>query len=94
MGFQRGLPFEPNPRQEDDSTLLYDRTSLAGLESDVRTVSKTGFRHNSHDSVKEFVCPLLLAYFRFNAHDRYEWLTRYRMHTLFRVFVLKKIHAL
>ncbi|AGB33989.1 transposase family protein (plasmid) [Natrinema pellirubrum DSM 15624] len=75
-----------------DSTPLFDRTSLAGLESDVRTVSKTWFRHNSHDSVEEFVCALPLAYFRFSAHDRYEGSTRYQMDTLFRVFVLQECH--
>ena len=76
-----------------DSTPLYDRTSLAGLESDVRIVAETWFDHESHDSVKESVCALPLAYFRFNAHDRYEGSTRYQMDTLFRVFVLKELHG-
>ncbi|MFC6772075.1 transposase, partial [Halorubrum pallidum] len=62
-----------------DSTPLYDRTSLAGLESDVRTISETWFRHESHDSVEQFVCSLPLAYFRFEAHDRYTESTRYEM---------------
>jgi hypothetical protein len=75
------------------STPLYDRTSLAGLESDIRTVSETWFDHESHDSVKEFVCALPLAYFRFSAHDRYAGPTRYQMDTLFRVFVLKELHG-
>ncbi len=48
-----------------NSTPLYDRTSLAGLESDIRTVSETWFDHDSHDSIEEFVCALPLAYFRF-----------------------------
>ncbi len=60
-----------------ESTPLYDRTSLAGLESDVRVVAKTWVEHESHDSVEEFVCALPLAYFRFNAHDRYKRSTRY-----------------
>ena len=76
-----------------DSTPLYDRTSLAGLESDVRIVAETWFDHESHDSVKESVCALPLAYFRFNAHDRYEGSTCYQMDTLFRVFVLKELHG-
>ena len=76
-----------------DSTPLYDRTSLAGLESDVRIVAETLFDHESHDSVTESVCALPLAYFRFNAHDRYEGSTRYQMDTLFRVFVLKELHG-
>ncbi|WP_246988977.1 transposase [Halorientalis marina] len=76
-----------------NSTPLYDRTSLAGLESDIRTVSETWFDHESHDSVKEFVCALPLAYFRFSAHDRYAGPTRYQMDTLFRVFVLKELHG-
>ena len=76
-----------------DSTPLYDRTSLAGFESDIRTVSETWFDHESHDSVKEFVRVLPLAYFRFSAHDRYAWPTRYQMDTLFRVFVLKERHG-
>jgi hypothetical protein len=76
-----------------DSTPLYGRTSLAGLESDIRTVSETWFDHDSHDSIKEFVCVLPVAYFRFSAHDRYAGSTRYRMDTLFRVFVLKELHG-
>ena len=76
-----------------DSTPLYDRTSLAGLESDIRTVSETWFRHDSHDSIEELVCSLPLAYFRFSAYDRYEGSTRYQMDTLFRVFVLKECHG-
>ena len=76
-----------------NSTPLYDRTSLVGLESDIRTVSETWFDHDSHDSVEEFVCALPLAYFRFSAHDRYAGPTRYQMDTLFRVFVLKELHG-
>ncbi|TKX43724.1 transposase [Halorubrum sp. ARQ200] len=76
-----------------DSTSLYDRTSLAGLESDIRVVVETWFDHDSHGSVEEFVCVLPLAYFRFSAHDRYAGPTRYQMDTLFRVFVLKQLHG-
>ena len=75
-----------------DTTPLYDRTSLGGLESDVRTVSEAWFDHESHHSVEEFVCVLPLAYFRFGAHDCYGRSTRYEMATLFRVFVLKELH--
>lgn len=76
-----------------DSTPLYDRTSLAGLESDVRVVAGTWFKHDEHDSIEQFVCSLPLAYFLFNAHDCYAGLTHYGMETLFRVFVLKEIHG-
>ena len=76
-----------------DATPLYDRTSLAGLESDVRTVSKTWFTHDEHDSVDQFVCSLPLAYFLFDAHDRFASSTQYGMETLFRVFVLKALHG-
>jgi len=72
---------------------LYDRTSLAGLESDIRTVSGAWFAHESHDSIEQFVCSLPLAYFRFDPHDRYAKSTRYEMDTLFRIFVLKEIHG-
>ena len=76
-----------------DSTPLYDRTSLAGLESDVQTVSGAWFAHESHDSIEQFVCSLPLAYFRFEPHDSYAKSTRYEMDSLFRVFVLKEIHG-
>jgi len=76
-----------------NSTPLYDRTSLAGLESDIRTVSGTWFAHGMHNSVEEFVCALPLAYFRFSAHDRYVGPTSYRMDTLFRLFVLEEFHG-
>jgi IS4 transposase len=75
------------------STPLYDRTSLAGLESDIRTVSGAWFAHESHDSIEQFVCSLPLAYFRFDPHDCYAKSTRYEMDTLFRIFVLKEIHG-
>ncbi|MFC7143206.1 transposase [Halosimplex aquaticum] len=76
-----------------DATPVYDRSTLAGLESDIRTVSQTWFRHDRHVSVENFVCSLPLAYFVFAAHDRYVGATRYEMDTLFRVFVLKECHG-
>ena len=76
-----------------DSTPLYDRTSLAGLESDVRTISETWFSHESHNSVEKFVCSLPLAYFKFETYDRYAGSTSYEMDTLFRVFMLKELHG-
>lgn len=76
-----------------DSTPLYDRTSLAGLESDVRVVSSVWFTHPDHDSLEQFACSIPLAYFRFEVHDRYGRSTRYEMDTLFRVFVLKELHG-
>ena len=76
-----------------DATPLYDRSSLDGLESDIRIVSQTWFRHDSHGSVENFVCSLPLAYFEFDAHDRYAGSTRYGMDTLFRVFILKECYG-
>ena len=76
-----------------DSTLLYNRTSLAGLEADIRTVSGLWFTHPDHNSVEQFVYELPMAYFRFEAHDCYGGSTRYEMDTLFRVFVLKELHG-
>jgi len=76
-----------------DTTPLYERSSLAGLESDVRTVSQTWFRHDRHESVETFVCLLPLAYFEFRAHDRYAGPTRCKMDTLVRVFILKELHG-
>jgi len=76
-----------------DSTPLYDRSSLAGLESDVRTVSEVWFDHDARTSVELLVCAFPLAYFRFDPHDRYANSTRYEMATLFRVFVLKELHG-
>lgn len=76
-----------------DSSPLYDRSSLAGLKSDVRTVSEIWFGHDEHNSVKQFVWSLPLAYFGFEAHDRYAGSTRYEMDTLFRVFVQKELHG-
>lgn len=76
-----------------ESTPLYDRGSLAGLKSDVRTVADTWFRHDNHSSVEQFVYSIPLDYFRFDAHNRYVGPTRYEMDTLFRVFVLKELHG-
>ena len=76
-----------------DSTPLYDRASPAGLESDVRVVAGTWFKHDEHDSIEQFVCSLPLAYFLFNTHDCYAGSTGYEMETLFRVFLLKELHG-
>ncbi|GAB3421338.1 hypothetical protein GCM10027435_25010 [Haloparvum alkalitolerans] len=76
-----------------DLTPLYDQTSLAGLESDIQIVSEVWFTHHEHDSLEQFICTLPIAYFRFEAHDRYTESTRYEMNTLFRVFVLKELHG-
>jgi IS4 transposase len=76
-----------------ESTPLYDRHSLTGLESDVRTVSEAWFGHDAHTSVEQFVCSLPVAYFQFHTHDRYGGSTRYAMDTLFRVFLLKELHG-
>lgn len=74
-----------------DATPLYEQSSLNGLESDVRIVSQTWFKHDRHESVENFVCALPLAYFEFHAHDRYAGPTRYEMDTFFRVFLLKEL---
>jgi hypothetical protein len=76
-----------------DATPLYERSSLAGLESDIRIVSQTWFRHDRHESVENFVCALPVAYFEFDAHDRYAGSTHYEMDALFRVFLLKECHG-
>ena len=75
------------------ATPLYERSSLNGLESDIRIVSQTWFRHDHHESVETFVSSLPLAYFEFDAHDRYAGSTRYEMDSLFRVFILKECHG-
>jgi len=75
-----------------DSTPLYERSSLDRLESDIRIVSQTWFRHDRHESIENFVCALPLAYFEFDTHDRYAESTHYEMDTLFRVFLLKRAH--
>jgi len=56
-------------------------------------VSEAWFNHDVHTSVELFVCTVPLAYFRFDTHDRYANSTRYEMDTLFRLFVLKKLHG-
>jgi len=76
-----------------DSTPLYDRTSRAGLEEDVRVVADAWFEHEAHDSLEQFVCSLPLAYFRFETHDRYASSAHYEMEMLFRAFLLKEIHG-
>lgn len=43
--------------------------------------------------VENFICSLPLAYFEFDAHDRYAGSTRYKMDTLFHVFILKECHG-
>ena len=42
-----------------------DQSTLAGLESDIRTVAETWFGHDAHHSVEEFVASLPLVYFGF-----------------------------
>jgi hypothetical protein len=82
--------------RELDESILHerdDRHSLAGQESDVRTVSEAWFAHDTHISVEQFVCSLPVAYFQFHTHDRSGGSTRYEMNTLFRVFLLKELHG-
>jgi hypothetical protein len=76
-----------------DSTPLYDQSSLAALEKDVRTVAKVWFDHNSHESVEYFVADLPFAYFDFEAHDCYTGSPDYEMEQLVRAFALKDLHG-
>ena len=45
-----------------DATPLYDRSSLSGVEEDIRTVARVWFDHDTHESVEGFVCCLPLAH--------------------------------
>ena len=74
-------------------TPLYDRSSTGGLAEDVRILAGVWFDHDSHESIKEFVCHWPLAYVEFDAHDRYAGHTRYEMEQLFRVFLIKALHG-
>ena len=76
-----------------ESSPLFDRTSLPGLESDVRLVAEIWFQHDDHDGVDPFVHTVPLAYVQFDAHDRYAGSTSYEMETLFRLFLLKECHG-
>lgn len=76
-----------------DSTPLYDRSSLGGLEEDIRTVVAVWFDHNAHESIEEFVCRLPLAYVEFAPHDFYTSTTQYGMKQLFRVFIIKELNG-
>lgn len=44
------------------STPLYDRSSLCGLNEDIRTVASTWFDHEAHNSVEAFAVHYLLEY--------------------------------
>ena len=76
-----------------DSTPLYDRSSLSGLEEDVRTIARDWFDHDAHESIQGFVCCLPLTYVEFEAYDHYTGTTRYGMVQLVRVFLLKELHG-
>jgi IS4 transposase len=76
-----------------DSTPLYDRSSLAGLEEDIWTVASTWLDHEDHHSVDEFVSHYPVAYVEFGPHDRYSGATQYEMVQLFRLFLLKELHG-
>ena len=76
-----------------ESSPLFDRTSLPGVESDVRLVAETWFQHDDHESVDSFVHTVPLAYVQFDAHDRYAGSTSYEMATLFRLFLLKECYG-
>ncbi|WP_144928126.1 transposase [Halorubrum salsamenti] len=76
-----------------NSTPIYDRNSLTGLQEDIHVVSEVWFAHAEHASVNQFVCSLPLAYFCFDPHDDYTGSTQYEMATLFRVFILKELYG-
>jgi IS4 transposase len=76
-----------------DSTPLYDRSSLGGLEEDIRTVARVWFNHDAHESIEHFVCCLPLTYVQFEPHDSYSGATRYGMEQLVRTFLLKALHG-
>ena len=59
-----------------DSTPLYDRSSLDGLEADIQTVAAAWFDHDAHKSVEECVCNYPLSYVDFRPHDSYSGATR------------------
>ncbi|KOX92431.1 transposase [Haloarcula rubripromontorii] len=76
-----------------NSTPLYDRSSLAGLEEDIRIVASTWFDHQAHHSTDEFVSHYPVAYVEFGPHDQYSGATQYEMAQLFRLFLLKELHG-
>lgn len=76
-----------------DATPLYDRSSLGGLEEDVRTVAKVWFEHDAHESVERFMCCLPLTYVDFEVYDRYTGTTCYGMEQLVQAFLLKELHG-
>jgi hypothetical protein len=76
-----------------DSTPLYDRDSLDGLEEDIRTIAEVWFDHDAHESVEWFVSDLPLSYFNFQPYDRYSGSTRYEISRLVRAFLLKELHS-
>lgn len=51
-----------------DSTPLYNRSSLGGLEEDIRAVTSVWFDHEAHDSLNECICSVPLAYVGFRSH--------------------------
>ncbi|QLC35508.1 transposase (plasmid) [Halarchaeum sp. CBA1220] len=85
------LPYSEWPNY--DSTPLYDRSSLAAVEEDVRIVASVWFEHDAHESVDEFACQFPLAYLEVTPHDCYSSTTQYEMEQLFRVFLLKELHG-
>ena len=66
-----------------ESSLLFDRTSLPELESDVRLVAETWSDQDEHEVVESFVHAVPLAYVQFDVHDRYAGSTSYEMEILY-----------
>lgn len=71
-----------------ESTPLYDRGSLGGLEEDIRTVAAVWFECEAHESVDRFVRHLPLECVEFRPHDRYVGTTQYDISQLGRAFLL------
>jgi len=75
------------------STPLYDRSSVSALQSDIQTVARVWFDHDTHESIAEFICQYPLEYVDFGPHDEYSAPTRYQIPQLMRLFLLKEIHG-
>ncbi len=76
-----------------DTTQLYDRRSLGGLEEDIQTVASVWFAHEAHNSVDEFICELPLEYVDLSPHDQYDEPATYEMCMLTRIFLLKEAYG-
>lgn len=67
-----------------DSTPLYDRSVLGGLDEDIRTVAAVWFDHDAHESIEEFVSRFPLAYVELALPDCYMSTIQHGAKQLFR----------